>query len=179
MNNFKSIFLASQRLLADSRNVVIFMLSFFFIILLLQWLFDYKSFWQIISNSALSFLGKVELVVDGFFAIFKYGNDITPISFILIGLFQALSITMLLNIKGVSKKKGAASLTAALIGSGCVACGGSVLTPLLSAIATGVSVAFAQRVGDIVLLVAIVLSYRALSRVVAQYESSQKIIAKS
>ena len=51
------------------------------------------------------------------------------------------------------------------LGIGCVACGGSVLTPILGVVATNVSISFAESVSILLLLVAVVVSYISMNRV--------------
>ena len=95
-----------------------------------------------------------------------------PISIILIATFQASAIVLFFIVRRSRKKavkQQIGSLAVGLIGSGCVACGGSILTPLLGAVASNVSVALAERISDILLLIAVLLSYRALSQISLVY----------
>jgi len=52
-----------------------------------------------------------------------------------------------------------------IIGAGCVACGGSLIAPILSLLATNVSISLAQSLGDILLLMAAVLSFWTLRNI--------------
>lgn len=152
------------------------MLGFFVLILfILQWLFNYQQLGFILGNSTgLSFYDKINFLVEAFINIFRFGSDIVPISMILIALFQSVALTLYLKLRhfathNKSVKSSVGSLTFGLLGSGCVACGGSLLTPLLGALASNVSVTLAERLGDILLVLAVILSYRALSKVAFIY----------
>lgn len=158
---------------------------YFTILFILQWLFNIQEFWNILVHTpSLSALEKIDFFANGLLNVFRYFNDIVPISLILISLMQALAITLLIvksrESSTKSKKSDSiGSLALALVGSGCVACGGSVLTPLLGAIASNISITLAERTADAVLIVAVLLSYRALSKISFKLATVQSGINKS
>lgn len=59
----------------------------------------------------------------------------------------------------------AGSLGLGLLGAGCVACSGSLLAPILGVVAANISIAAAERIGDILLVAAVMFSYWSLSRI--------------
>ncbi len=141
------------------------------ILFLLQWLFSLDQL-EFLWSSSLSVVEKIDFLIDGFLNIFKFADDIVPVSLILISAMQALAISLLVvlskelkQIKKTKIKSQASSFTLGLVGAGCVACGGSMLTPILGIIASSVSITLAERIGDILLMFAMVLSYRALSKI--------------
>lgn len=145
---------------------------FVVMLLVLQWLFNIQELrYVLLRDNNLTLLGKVEYMTEAFINIFRYANAFTPISMIIIAALQAMAISLLLLLRkiGRSSKNASASqlgtLFVAVVGAGCVACGGSLLTPILAAVASGVSLALAEQIGSIVLVLAIILSYVALSRV--------------
>jgi len=159
-------------------NVILFVI----VVMLLQWLFSADQLGIIFDPQfQLSVADKIDIFVNAFLDIFKFIDDVTPVSFVLIGLFQSVSITLLIKIyydhkKRVETSKVAGSLGISLLGAGCVACGGSLLTPILGFFAVNISISFAQRISDALLVIAVILSYIALSRisVIAAAENLKK-----
>ncbi len=163
---------SSLEVLLEPRWMITFATLFFLIIVLLQWLFLPSSFWTIVTNKALSVTDKLDTLIQAFFDIFRFVDDLTPISFILIALLQATALVTWLALRSIISKRRSSqlgSLGIGLIGSGCVACGGSVLSPLLSAIASGISITVAERIGDVVLVGAVYLSFRAWRQISLEY----------
>lgn len=153
----------------------------------LQWLFNLSQFARIITSDALSFWDKIDVFVGAFFDMFNYINDLTPISMITIALFQSLAFTLLVIQKNTDTNSGSqqnislatGSLGAGMIGVGCVACGGSLLTPILGLFVANVSVSVASAIGDILLVIAVVLSYYSLSKIAYAFASNQSGINKN
>jgi len=171
---FRAVWGAIKSYLNDSKRTFIFLLLFILIAMVLQWLFQYEQLWLIITNEGLNFGEKIQQIFRAFVNLFVLIDDLTPIAILSISFLQSMALSMLISsryLKETNKSSSIVSSGMALFGSGCVACGGSVLSPLLSAIASNLSVATVNVLGDIVLLVAIVLSYRALSKVALQYAS--------
>lgn len=138
------------------------------VIFSLQWLFQPQLFWSIASNAALSLPDKIRAFSDGFVAVFRYVDDFTPIAFIIIGFFQAVTIGMIFSLRR-GKARNTSSLAAALIGSGCVACGGSILSPVLGIFFSSISVTVTQFIGDAILALAILLTLRSWVLISAKY----------
>lgn len=140
------------------------------IIGLLQWLLNIEELQFFLFGGQISFIEGLDIIVDGIFSVFTLPTDFTPIAFIIISVLQASAITLLFRLRSARKAgrraaKQAGSLGVAVIGAGCVACGGSLVTPLLSLVAVNISVGFASVIGDILLMLAIVMSYLALKQV--------------
>ena len=162
------------RHILGSWKILIWLGLFVFIVFILQWLFNIEQLWHILNDSSLAIIDKMIFLQNGFFNIFRYANDIVPISIILISFMQATALTfywVMRYSKNNAIKSQLTPMTVGLIGAGCVACGGSVLTPLLSVVASNLSLTQAQRLSDIILLIAVILSYRALSKVSFVYAS--------
>jgi len=143
-----------------------------FFIAILQWLLNVSAFRYILTGDiGLSLFERLDVFVDGVGRVFTNINDWTPISFLLIAVFQASAIILLLELKRQKKLernksiKQAGSMGLSIIGAGCVACGGSLIAPILSLLATNVSISLAQSLGDILLLMAAVLSFWALRNI--------------
>ena len=169
---------ASADLLNYPKNIFSLSALFIAFVVVLQWFFQPSVFWSIITNPALSLADKLDVIIDGFFAVFQLIDDFTPISFITIAALQSVSIVMWFELRRIARhqnKQQLASIGLGLIGSGCVACGGSVLSPLLSWVASGVSVRAAEAVGDIVLFAAIIISFRAWLSIGVKYAHALRL----
>lgn len=133
------------------------------IIFVLQWLFNIEGLLFIIRYTSQSIGEVIEFLSQGFLNIFRYPDDLTPISFILIAGLQATAVILVIRLKASAKpqlRKQTAALGVGLIGAGCVACGGSVLTPVLGALSTTFAAGVVNALSDILLIIAVILSYR-------------------
>ena len=157
-----------------SRYLYLNVLLFFVVIFFLQWVFNFDDLSQILfSDNGLSGLERLDVLADALINLFRYGNDLIPLSLITISLLQSLALVLIIkihrstpkNTKNQDSKVAAGSLGLAALGAGCVACGGSLLAPILGFFAVTVSTSFARRIGDVLLLAAVVISYIALSKI--------------
>jgi hypothetical protein len=138
----------------------------------LQWLLNIELLVDIFSsNSGLSFLEKIDVIADGVGKVFTQLNDWTPVTFILISVLQAAALVLFIILKRQAIQgrqaslKHATSMSVAIFGAGCVACGGSLVAPILSIIGSNVSIGLAQSIGDVLLLLAVILSWYALTNI--------------
>ncbi len=134
----------------------------------LQWLFNIDQLVEIVfGDNPLSIGERIDFLADGFVNIFRFADDFVPISMILIALVQAITLTLLISFRSLKRLKSSqgASLGLGFLGIGCVACGGSILTPILGLVATNVSVSLAESISTILLGVALVLSYASMNKV--------------
>ena len=159
---YRHIWLTSWRYL--------WVVSVIFIVMLLQWLLNIQELGFFLFGGQIPLSEGLEIIWDGLAGVFSLPTDFTPIAFILISLLQSSALVLLLilrNARQAGKKaaKQAGSLGVAVVGAGCVACGGSLMTPLLGLLASNVSIGFASALGDILLALAIILSYMALKDV--------------
>lgn len=140
---------------------------FVLVLFLLQWLFNIDQLLEIVlGDNPLSVADRIDFVLDGFINIFRYANDFIPVAMISIAFLQALAITLLLRIRrSRAGSKQALPLGLSVLSVGCVACGGSILTPVLSLLASSVSVAFAETLSRLLLVAALVLSYKSLTSI--------------
>lgn len=173
----KSNLLSIKSFFSEAKNVYIFSGIFFVIAALLQWLFQIEQLRSII-GSLNGIFDILDFFADSFLNLFRFIDDWTPISFLLISLFQSLSIGMYLEIRSKRKLKSntASSLSLGLLGSSCVACSGSLFTPLLSILGVNVTATSLQFIGDVVLLAAVVVSYIVFNRVAQQYVNYKQLV---
>lgn len=140
----------------------VFVGVFFIILFILQWLFEYEQFYTVmIENQAgLSVFELGDFLVQALFSFFKYPDDLTPVALMLIALLQSAIVVIWIRTKEIKKAKSASmsALGIGLLGAGCVACASSLLGVLITTLGSTVSVAFVQAIGDILLVVAVLLS---------------------
>lgn len=143
----------------------LFMVIFFSVLFVLQWLFEYEQFYHIVivNEAGLSLLQIVDVLLDSLVSLFKYPDDLTPVSLILIAFFQSAIMLIWIRSKRAEKahKASLGALGIGLLGAGCVACAGSLLGVLLTAFGAVLSVALVQTIGDVLLIMAVVLSTKA------------------
>lgn len=143
----------------------LFMLIFFGVLFVLQWLFEYEQFYHIVivNEAGLSFLQIMDVLFDSLASLFRYPDDLTPVSLILIAFFQSAIILIWIRSKKVEKahKASMGALGVGLLGAGCVTCAGSLLGVLLASFGAVLSVAMVQAIGDLLLVAAVVLSAKA------------------
>lgn len=108
------------------------------------WVFTYLTsldlFGAIWSNPVLSFGDKISFMFDSFTSIISNFSDLRVLSLIVFSFVTAVNLTLLWQtIKRKSKAKGAKASTfgsvGAIVGSHCIACGGSFLAPLITTLA--------------------------------------------
>lgn len=144
-------------------------------IIVLQWIFSPDTLLYILrGDNGLSTSQRIGVVLDAFVNVFRFWAHIIPVSLIAISAFQSwAALLRLRNRQGhrvkSNKKFRAGSLGAALLGLGCAACGGSIISAtLINALASTATVALAQSFGYVLLLVGVALSYVSLSGVAFQ-----------
>lgn len=155
-------------LILKSNNLYLFLVLFVLTLFTLQWLFNIDQLLEIVfGDNPLSVADRLDFLVDGFVNIFRYVNDFVPVAMILISLMQAATFTLLLRYRSMKKLQGkqGVSIGLSFLGVGCVACGGSVLTPVLGVVATNVSVSLAESISTILLVIALVLSYLSMNQI--------------
>lgn len=146
----------------------LFIALFIVILFTLQWLFNIDQLIEIVlGDSGLSFMDRIDFLIQGFFNIFRYADDFVPLAILSIAALQATTLTLVLSFRTAKKIRSTqpVSLGVGLIGVGCVACGGSILTPILGLVASSVSVSFAERISELLLFIALVLSYISVTKI--------------
>lgn len=150
-------------------------LAFF---LVLRYLFSLQVLATIVTSSAVSTLEKASLILFGFLPD-SIGEFITflidPVGLLLfiVALLQGVTVTVLIFVRRRANRRqatrGAASgFTVSLLGSGCIACGGSILYPLLASLGSQAAVTLSQTIGVIAGVLAVVLIIYALRNISAQ-----------
>ena len=128
------------------------------LLFVLQWLFNIQILWSIIVTTPVEV---PRVLIEGYLNLFRFGFDLTPVTLVLIAVFQGVSFAVLRFIRQAQRKKkrqNYGTLGMALLGSGCVACGGSVIAPLIGLFTSGSSVVLSQAISDVILVVAAALA---------------------
>lgn len=141
---------------------VVWFWVFFATVFCLQWLFNIDQLFEVIlGDSGLTFVERLDFLIDGFLNMFRYSNDFVPFSIILTALLLSLSFVVAYIYR--AKKKVLKPIGAGLLGVGCVACGGSVVSLGITFLTGSVlSLSLAGLISRVLLLVSVVLSYKSL-----------------
>ncbi|HIA91611.1 TPA: hypothetical protein EYO12_00655 [Candidatus Saccharibacteria bacterium] len=108
------------------------------------WIFQYATsfslFSHILTNNALNIFEKLSFFLDSITNLFRYSSDPRAASIIVFSFIAAINFFLMVrayrNKQAIKNKRaGTASTLGALIGTHCVACGGSLLAPLVTTIA--------------------------------------------
>lgn len=132
------------------------------ILFILQWLFAFSQVTAVLDQDPL---GLPRYLIDGYVNFLILIDGFIPISLLIIAILQGTALSMLKFVRdNESKHKGQRwrSMTLALFGSGCVACGGSIIAPLFSSFSAGASSYLSTTISQIVLTIAILLALRSL-----------------
>lgn len=143
----------------------IFAVLFFGLLFLLQWIFEYEQFYEvvIVNDAGQSAVELFNFLLDALLSLFKYPDDPVPMSLMIISFFQAAIVVIWLRTRELKNthKASMSALGVGLLGFGCVACASSLLGVLLSVFGTTLSVALVRTLGNALLLVAVLLSVKA------------------
>ncbi len=117
-----------------------FLVLWFFMLWIFTYLTSLDLFWAIWSNPVLSFGEKISFMFDSFTSIISNFSDLRVLSLIVFSFITAVNLTLLWHtMKRRSKAKGAKASAVgsvgAIVGSHCIACGGSFLAPLITTLA--------------------------------------------
>lgn len=129
------------------------------ILFVLQWLFALPLLTEVISQSG--FANVFRFMVDGFIEFLRLSTgDYIPVALILVSLLQGTTVAVVraLSKRTVNKPSLYKTAALALFGSGCVACGGSVIAPFLSSFSTAAAASVSVRISMFILTISIVLA---------------------
>lgn len=88
-------------------------------------------------EAPLSLFGKIEFFFDGYKSLFSNFDSLLSVSIVVFSFLFGLNIALLVyvlrhvGVKSIPKKSGGIAFIFAILGGGCVACGTSLLTPVL------------------------------------------------
>ena len=157
------------------------------------WLFFYilniDLFTSIVQNPTLSVSDKLGFLIDSFTNLFRYLNDPRVMSTMVFSLIAAINFILMWAVFRRKQKVSKSSMSsavgsgAALIGSHCIACGGSLIAPFITTLVGSGAIYSAERVNaaifisvviNIIGIIIIGLATRKLIRQEIQRESILK-----
>ena len=116
-----------------------FLLLWFITISIFLWLVNVNLLAYILSSPILTPIGKINFILDTYFDFFTIDNPVS-LSRLAFSLLLAINLTLLVFLWRVGKQrlgavKSNSGALVAMIGSHCVACGTSLVAPLITALA--------------------------------------------
>lgn len=118
------------------------------------WVFNLNLLWYIITSSQLDLYAKSNVFIGSLEAVYTNFDSGSAASLLFVCVILGMNFSALLYILGNSKqaaaRDGAATGLSALavaIGSGCAACGASILTPLLTATGATATIGTSRQLG--------------------------------
>lgn len=118
----------------------------------LLWLFNVNLLFYLLGNSSISWADKISTISSVYSSSFSFSSDLSSTT-LLVSLLLGINIAALVWVirrrgsSGVNKSSSYGAFVAAAIGSGCAACGTSLVTPLLSALGATSTVALSSFIG--------------------------------
>lgn len=109
------------------------------------WSLNVSLLWYIIRDAPLSFLEKIEFFGYGYGAVLTSYSTLQSAGLIMFSVLFGVNLVLLIyvirrrNLRDVPKKSGVGAFVLAVIGGGCIACGASIITPLLVTLGVGSS----------------------------------------
>lgn len=130
---------------------------------LFLWLFNLPLLFSTLTSSALDWVAKINFALAGFQSIFTNFDAPQAATLAVFSILSGINLAVLVYVLRHGKVTGAAggsnfvAATAALIGSGCAVCGGSVLGPLAAIFGASISVASTRAIGTAANVMGIIL----------------------
>lgn len=117
----------------------IFLLLWFITISLFLWMININLLAYILSSPVLTPVGKLDFIIDAYVSSFNISSPVNLTRFIF-SFLLAINLTLLVFLWRVGKQrlgavKSNSGALVALVGSHCIACGTSLVAPLITALA--------------------------------------------
>lgn len=150
----KISYLAIFRIFKQPRYVALSLMIFTLILGFMIWLFNLNLFYFIVFKSPLDAGAKFMFVLNSFGAVFTNFDSVGAVVLLTFSVLLTINLTALWYVVkqagSLATKEGGKSglsLAAAVIGTGCAACGTGLLGPLLAVVGASSSVGLAEAVG--------------------------------
>lgn len=130
---------------------------------LFLWLFNLPLLFSTLTSGALDWSAKLSFALAGFQSIFTNFDAPQALTLAVFSLLSGINLSTLIYVLRHGQISGAAggsnfvAATAALIGSGCAVCGGSVLGPLAAIFGASLSAAATRTIGTAANVIGITL----------------------
>lgn len=150
---------------------VLFLGSTLLVSMVLVWFFNLELILHIVDNSVLEIDGKITFFFHTVGMI--YADVLTSLRsflFVLVSIVFGLNITVLAFLKRYHRTQSTpkSGFVVALVGSGCVACGGSILAPILVFMGATASVALSHFINITAFVLAAVLAFYSLYTLISR-----------
>lgn len=131
---------AITHVLKQPRYVLLLFFNWFLALWLFVYITNLNLFYYVWISSGWTLPEKLSFMISSFTSIITSLSNLVMLSIFIFSFFAALNITMLIHLlrnrQGIRLKNvGGAGSVAALVGSHCIACGGSLLAPFISVVA--------------------------------------------
>lgn len=144
------------------------------LLFLFQWLFAIDLLLAFVEQDGFGNIFR--FMIDNFIEFLRLSpGDFIPLALIVVAIFQAATITIVREIAKHEKTRTRTTRTVvlALFGSGCVACSGSIIAPLLSSLGVVAAASVSVRISMVVLSVAIAVAVFSLWQVLSRLATMQ------
>lgn len=159
----KTSFGSVLRILALPAYAVLATIIALVVMWLFLWLFNLPLLFSTLTSGALDWAAKLNFALAGFQSIFTNFDAPQAATLGVFSVLSGINIAALIYVLRHGQVTGAAggsnfvAATAALIGSGCAVCGGSVLGPLAAILGASLSAASTRLIGTFANLAGIIL----------------------
>lgn len=146
----------------------------FLIFTILLWFFNLALLVYISKTPVLDVWGRLEFISGSYLGVLGNLSNLNAAAMLIFSALAGAYIAGLIYLSKLSGAKGARrgyrATGIALLGSGCAACGGSIIAPILSGLASPLANAVSQLVGFLAYSLAILIIMRALYKLGGQMQ---------
>jgi hypothetical protein len=149
---------ALSEVLRQPTYILLAILAFIVMMGIILWSLNYDLIFYIFFQSPLDLFGKIEFFFYGYQNLFSTLDSLLSFSIVLFSILFGLNISLLIYViknhgfKNIPKKSGGSAFFVAILGGGCIACGTSLLAPILISIGV-ISTAALRDLGTILNLI--------------------------
>ena len=150
---------------------------------ILLWSLNIDLLGYIFFEAPLNIIEKIDFIFDVYGSILTNYESFQAIVMVLFSLLFGINIAVLVYVmrggqkEAIKSKSSVGGLSLAVIGGGCIACGTSIITPLLATLGATSSIAFTNAIGlylNLIGIVFIVFSLISLGQRVATIQATNQ-----
>ncbi len=151
---FKIVLRAVVTVLRRPKYIILSIISTLAMAGIIIWSLNLELLGYILFQAPLDLFGKIDFIAYGYQSLFTTYDNLLSLGIIVFTVFFGINIAMLVYVikrqgmKAVPKKSGGGAFIFAILGGGCVACGTSLVAPLLASFGA-VSAPFLRDLGAI------------------------------
>lgn len=134
---FKIVKNALKKVFSNPKYIMLALLANFFMMGIIIWSLNLELLSYILFQAPIGFFDKIEFFLYGYQSLFTTYDNILSLGIIVFTFLFGVNIAMLtyvvrrIGFKAVPKKSGGGAFIFAILGGGCIACGTSLIAPLL------------------------------------------------